>query len=82
MRVSHPSALFFHSNHRVHFLPNGNHNPGELRQSQLAGPLPGGICHVEWIFLGFSEATAARADLRQATGDRLEEIGDRLEGRD
>jgi len=21
---------------RAHFLPNGNHNPGELRESQLA----------------------------------------------
>jgi hypothetical protein len=36
MRVSHSSALFSHSNHRVHFLPNGNHNPGERRQSQLS----------------------------------------------
>ena len=40
--------------------PNGIHNPGELRQSQLDLPKPGGICHVESIFLGSSEPTAAR----------------------
>jgi hypothetical protein len=45
-------------------------------------PEPGGICHVESIFLGSSKPTAARADLRQGTGYRLEAIGDRLEGID
>jgi hypothetical protein len=33
-------------------------------------PEPGWICHVESIFLGSSELSAARADLRQATGER------------
>jgi hypothetical protein len=45
---------------RAHFLPNGNHNPGERRLSQLVLPNPGGVCHVESIFLGPSEPAAAR----------------------
>ncbi len=32
----HFSPLFSYSFRRAHFLPNGNHNPGELRESQLA----------------------------------------------
>jgi hypothetical protein len=38
-------------------------------------PEPGWICHVESIFLGSSELSAARADLRQATGYRLQATG-------
>ena len=30
------SPLFSHTNLRAHFLPNGIHNPGELREYQLA----------------------------------------------
>jgi hypothetical protein len=46
----------------AHFLPIGIHNLGELRQSQLVLPKPGGVCHVESIFLGSAEPTAARTD--------------------
>ena len=56
------SIVQFVSNLPTHFLPNGNHNPGELRQSQLVLPKPGGVCHVESIVLGSSEPTAARTD--------------------
>jgi hypothetical protein len=49
-----------HSILRAHFLPNGNHNPGELRQSQLVLLKPCRICHVKSIFLGSSEPTTAR----------------------
>jgi hypothetical protein len=34
----HSSPLLSHSIHRAHFLPNGNHNPGELRQPQFLFP--------------------------------------------
>jgi hypothetical protein len=57
-----PPTSSFIQNTPSHFLPNGIHNPGELRQSQLVLPRPGGVCHVESIFLGSSKPTAARAD--------------------
>jgi hypothetical protein len=62
MRRPHSSPLLSHSNLRANFLPNGIHNPGELRQSQLSFFDLGGICHDQRFVLGSLDQPTPRAD--------------------